>query len=746
MRRAPEPSGVRPFCAFPSSAAAPADWRCGDRTRIRLQRCCAAVLMAVSVGLTGCRDEPVAPDSRLALGAPEGHQDVAAVALAAAMVSGSGHYMCGLKLAGSAMCWGSNFYGQVTGTPSTTFEAFEHAGPFSQISAGHWTTCAVKLDRTVACWGAGTSTGPHPHYGQANVPAGLAGVTQVDVELGHACAVTDQGTVQCWGRDSQGEVSGAAAYTGIVQVSAGIENSCALKTDATVVCWGRNLQGESTVPTGLAGVVQISTGWHASCALKNDGTVVCWGQNVYGQLNVPSGLTDISKVAVGMAHVCVVKESGTVVCWGDFSFGQTSVPNDLADVVQVAAGSEQSCALTRLNEVICWSAHPIWMPVVPLYLNFPQTITFTSTAPFPGRVGTSYEVSATGGGSGNPVTFRSQFPDVCSVTGSSVSFLTGGTCSVIAEQAGNAMYSPGFRRQEIVVFRILQTITFTSIPPSPAYVDDSYVVSATGGGSGNPVVFSSVTPAVCTLVGATVTFVSAGTCRVAANQDGSRTHTSAATQVQTIGVVTPTQPQALAFTSVPPDPALLGASYSASATGGGSGNPVTFSSLTPAVCPLSGATVTFVAVGTCSIAADQAGNAQYDPAVRATQTFSVTYVFGATTGGGFAPPVSNTTFNSARAGQSVPVKFDLGGDQGLLVIAGGYPLSVAIACPNSNDPVNVLDEVSTTAGQSSLSYDPATALYTYVWKSNKAWAGTCREFVLKLADNTEHRARFQFVK
>lgn len=46
-----------------------------------------------------------------------------------------------------------------------------------------------------------------------------------------------------------------------------------------------------------------------------------------------------------------------------------------------------------------------------------------------------------------------------------------------------------------------------------------------------------------------------------------------------------------------------------------------------------------------------------------------------------------------------------------------------------------------TAGGSSLSYDPTTDEYTYVWRTNKAWLNTCRQLVVKLNDGTFHRAK-----
>jgi len=70
-----------------------------------------------------------------------------------------------------------------------------------------------------------------------------------------------------------------------------------------------------------------------------------------------------------------------------------------------------------------------------------QRITFTSTAPASATVdGVSYTVAATGGASGNPVTFSSGAPTVCSVSGATVSFTGAGTCTIDANQAGNADY------------------------------------------------------------------------------------------------------------------------------------------------------------------------------------------------------------------------------------------------------------------------------------------------------------------
>jgi hypothetical protein len=110
---------------------------------------------------------------------------------------------------------------------------------------------------------------------------------------------------------------------------------------------------------------------------------------------------------------------------------------------------------------------------------------------------------------------------------------------------------------------------------------------------------------------------------------------------------------------------------------------------------------------------------------------------------GFFAPVDNLpVVNQVQAGKAIPVKFSLGGDWGLGILAAGSPTSAPIAC----DATAVVDgiEATVTAGASSLTYDPTTDRYTYVWKTNKAWAKTCRQLVVQLNDNTFHRANFQF--
>ena len=110
---------------------------------------------------------------------------------------------------------------------------------------------------------------------------------------------------------------------------------------------------------------------------------------------------------------------------------------------------------------------------------------------------------------------------------------------------------------------------------------------------------------------------------------------------------------------------------------------------------------------------------------------------------GFFQPVDNLpVLNIVQAGRAIPVKFSLSGNKGLGIFAPGSPASGPIPC-NSSDPATLLEE-TVTAGGSSLSYDPISDQYIYVWKTEQGWAGTCRQLVVQLNDGSIHRANFKF--
>jgi uncharacterized repeat protein (TIGR01451 family) len=110
---------------------------------------------------------------------------------------------------------------------------------------------------------------------------------------------------------------------------------------------------------------------------------------------------------------------------------------------------------------------------------------------------------------------------------------------------------------------------------------------------------------------------------------------------------------------------------------------------------------------------------------------------------GFFAPIDNLPIvNEMKGGAAAPVKFSLGGNQGLNILAAGSPNSVQINC-STGDPIADVEETE-TAGESSLSYDAGSDRYKYVWKTEKAWKNTCRQLNVVLRDGTVHSAKFKF--
>ena len=146
-----------------------------------------------------------------------------------------------------------------------------------------------------------------------------------------------------------------------------------------------------------------------------------------------------------------------------------------------------------------------------------------------------------------------------------------------------------------------------------------------------------------------------------------------------------------------------------------------------------GAAIDTASVGVKSFtvqATDNAGNP-----TSATVSYSVVYSFR-----GFLWPVQNPpTSNRWKAGKPVPIRFSLDGYQGPRPEAEGYPRSVRC---DGQDP----QRIARAAKKPVFGYDRRTDRYTLLWRTERSWAGTCRDFVLQLDDGTLYTARFEFAE
>mgnify|MGYP001586590331 CR=1 FL=1 len=239
------------------------------------------------------------------------------------------------------------------------------------ITAGTQHTCAILDNGSVSCWGAG-------NFGQLGggtdtpdlvrrTPTQTSSLgtdrTAVAISAGryHTCALLDDGSVSCWGRNFFGQlgdgtttdrntptqISSLGTDRTAVAISAGERHTCAILDDGSVSCWGSNNGGRlgdgtttdrntptptsslGTGRTAIAITVGEGLGSH-TCAILDDGSVSCWGYNTYGQLgdgtdtlrNTPTQTsslgTDRTAVAIsaGFRHTCAILDDGSVSCWG----------------------------------------------------------------------------------------------------------------------------------------------------------------------------------------------------------------------------------------------------------------------------------------------------------------------------------------------------------------------------------------------------------------------------------------------
>jgi serine/threonine-protein kinase len=378
-----------------------------------------------------------------------------------------------------------------------------------------------------------------------------------------------------------------------------------------------------------------------------------------------TGLAGATAVRFGAAAAAITADSNTQI-----TVTSPRGTGTVAITVTTPAGTSPPAAVGRF----AYTAHP----------KTAQSISFTP--PASGTAGGSAALSATGGRSGQPVVFtvdRASDPGVCAVTGSTVAYTAAGLCVIDANQAGNATYAAAPQVQGTITVNANtggggggggggqqpQTISFT--PPASGTVGGSATLSATGGGSGNPVVFSvdSASAGVCSVSGSTVTYTAAGSCVIDANQAGNATYAAASQVQRTIQVNGQQQPsqqsQSISFT--PPGPGIVGDSATLSATAS-SGLAVAFSAdpASGGVCTVDGSTVTYTAVGSCVIDANQPGNATYAPASQVQGTITVNPIPQSIS---FAPPGPGTVGGSAPlsatgGGSGNPVVFSVDGASG----------------------------------------------------------------------------------
>jgi hypothetical protein len=369
-----------------------------------------------------------------------------------------------------------------------------------------------------------------------------------------------------------------------------------------------------------------------------------------------------------------------------------------------------------------------------------QTITVTTEPPTSAVYPSSFGVAATAS-SGLLVSIAAS--GACSGSGSagsaSINMTSGtGTCLITFDQPGNSnsTYNPAPQvTRWVSAQKANQTITFGPLVDK-TLGSPPFTVSATAS-SGLAVSFS-VLSGPATIFGNTVTITGVGTVTIRGSQDGNA-NWNPATPVDQSFSVTQAQKADQTITFAPLTNKFYGDPPFAVSATASSGLPVSFSVFSgPAT--ISGTTVTITGVGTVTIRASQAGNANWNPAPNVDRSFQVLYAFT-----GFFSPVDNPpTVNAAKGGQAVPVKWRLTDANGVGISDPGSFAGLTSYQANCTQWGGITDPIPEEAsGASGLQY-LGSGNWQYNWKTSKGYAGTCRVMVLTLKDGSQHTADFKF--
>jgi alpha-tubulin suppressor-like RCC1 family protein len=278
-----------------------------------------------------------------------------------AQVSAGTGYACAPTRTGSVLCWGDDNYGQLgTGSasslavPPTPVKVFNGAVDVATSLYGD-STCGVKSDGTVWCWGrndyGALGVAPQPTDPMCAMPpkpclatptpvAGIAGVAPVLAGCMGSCVALSAGGFDCWGYDGEGCLgaktvgpmyinlppTSVVAAANLTAIDMRYTTTCGLDASGHAWCWGewgwgalgqaeKGLAPDScdNIPclhqghdVGLTGVTQLAVGARLGIALLTNGTVWAWGLNDGGQLGHPPGKGGDAKCPAdtSQTHLC----------------------------------------------------------------------------------------------------------------------------------------------------------------------------------------------------------------------------------------------------------------------------------------------------------------------------------------------------------------------------------------------------------------------------------------------------------
>lgn len=234
-------------------------------------------------------------------------------------------------------------------------------------------------------------------------PGGAAKWTKISASIKHACGIMNNGSLQCWGHNSNGQLGDGTLINNAVprvmagghhwvDVAAGYTHSCGIRDNGSLWCWGERYGGKlgnggvttgnSLTPVQVSGIWKaVAAGEDATCAIKANDSLWCWGERSYGRLGdggattgnqtTPvqiSGGGSWQKLSLAYGHGCAIKADNTAWCWGEAGYGRTgrasasNFENNIPKVIfagadtwlDVEAGFNQTCGIKTNGTGWCW--------------------------------------------------------------------------------------------------------------------------------------------------------------------------------------------------------------------------------------------------------------------------------------------------------------------------------------------------------------------------------------------------------
>ncbi len=277
----------------------------------------------------------------------------------------------------------------------------------------------------------------------------------------------------------------------------------------------------------------------------------------------------------------------------------------------------------------------------------PSTLAFGATA-----------MLATTGGSGSgavtyAVTGGAQF---CAVTGNQLSAIGAGNCTITATKAGDTNHQATSASTTVIVTKAGQTALSVQASPAAIIFGGTAQLSTTGGSGAGAIGLSVIGP--CGITGSTLTGLGVGTCTVTATKAADADHEDATASTS----VTVSQASQVALSVVASPASIPKGSSSTVTVTGGSGSGALTLALTAGAdkCSLFDNTVTGTAVGSCTVTATKAADANHAQAIGSAQIAvgkamqNITFDFSSER---YLSPQALSLANAAGTSSNLPISF-----------------------------------------------------------------------------------------